>query len=494
MSLLLDALKKAAEDKKNRQSDDASTTADSKDDINLDLDIQDNAVFPEVDESLADQKAREYREKEQQVPDHKTGASVQNDVEQAYEEKSEQLLEIEPRAEDHPQTSENLQSSEADKPQEVPRRSGSTGVESDTAEKPSSRPVASEPELSIEEIIKHDQSSQDRDVLKFLINKSNRQSDRIRFRKRLMYGGLATMLLLVLGVFSYFKWLAVSERLYTGRSASPGMVQPAPMKSGGADTLSRPSKTAKPVADTASPVEAQVLTPVKKKPQAATVKKPAPSTGTTRRAQPAPAKKQPIKVIFKKIPDPTEDYLRRAYDHFNAGEYRPAQGLYQQVLDRESKNRDALLGIAAIAIKQKRLETARRKYIYLLQLNPKDSLARAGLSAVEGHMNADLNESQLKLMLREQPEAAHLYFALGSQYAAAGKWAEAQSAFFNAWAADAGNADYAFNLAVSLDHLGKPEQAIEFYRKSLALNSRSMANFSTERVEKRIRALEADHE
>ena len=58
-----------------------------------------------------------------------------------------------------------------------------------------------------------------------------------------------------------------------------------------------------------------------------------------------------------------------------------------------------------------------------------------------------------------------LHFTLGNQLAQQGRWAEAQQEYFKAFAADPDNADFAFNLAVSLDHLRQPKLALDYYRE-----------------------------
>jgi len=197
-----------------------------------------------------------------------------------------------------------------------------------------------------------------------------------------------------------------------------------------------------------------------------------------------------IKIIHTKKIDPIHVLLRNAYDAFINREYHQSAELYKKALQREAKNRDALLGLAAIATKQQRFESARQKYRYLIRLNPKDSIATAGLSSLDNHANPHLSESRLNFMLKNQPDSAHLYFALGSQYSTQKKWAEAQSAYFKAWSAENKNADYAYNLAVSLDHLDKKKQALEFYKLSLELNQVSSGNFSNTETQNRIKALQ----
>ena len=51
------------------------------------------------------------------------------------------------------------------------------------------------------------------------------------------------------------------------------------------------------------------------------------------------------------------------------------------------------------------------------------------------------------------------------------------------------NADYIFNLAVSLDQLNKQQQAINYYRESLLKAENKQVSFSREAVQKRINEL-----
>ncbi|MGH8673371.1 MAG: tetratricopeptide repeat protein, partial [Burkholderiales bacterium] len=82
-----------------------------------------------------------------------------------------------------------------------------------------------------------------------------------------------------------------------------------------------------------------------------------------------------------------------------------------------------------------------------------------------------------------------LYFTLGNQYARQGRWAEAQLAFSKAHAADAGNPDFAFNLAVSFDHLRQPAAALEHYRRALELAETRAAHFALEPARQRVEQL-----
>jgi len=94
-------------------------------------------------------------------------------------------------------------------------------------------------------------------------------------------------------------------------------------------------------------------------------------------------------------------------------------------------------------------------------------------------------ESRLKTMLATDPGADVLNFTLGNQYAQQGRWADAQQAYFRAYSADSENPDFAFNLAVSLDHLRQTGLALEYYRRALVLAQKRAANFVPETAQRR---------
>ena len=98
-------------------------------------------------------------------------------------------------------------------------------------------------------------------------------------------------------------------------------------------------------------------------------------------------------------------------------------------------------------------------------------------------------ESRLKTLLATDPGAHVLNFALGNQLAQQGRWAEAQQQYFKAYAADPENADFAYNLAVSLDHLRQPRQALEYYRRAVSLAEKRAAGFDLEAARARVAQL-----
>jgi tetratricopeptide (TPR) repeat protein len=147
------------------------------------------------------------------------------------------------------------------------------------------------------------------------------------------------------------------------------------------------------------------------------------------------------------------------------------------------------LGIAAIAVLEGNRETAYRHYQHLLQQNPKDEVVNAAIFNLQGNTSGAVNESQLKMLLDQSPDSPQLHFSLGSHYASQSRWPEAQQAFFDAFAADRTNADYAYNLAVSLDQIGQTKAALGYYRTALKLADKNRVSFNTSKVLARIQKL-----
>ena len=178
------------------------------------------------------------------------------------------------------------------------------------------------------------------------------------------------------------------------------------------------------------------------------------------------------------------------YAAFQASDLTKARSEYQQALRDEPSNRDALLGLAAVEMRAQRYDLADSYYRRLLQADPRDPHAQAGMLALRSEQLDPVQvESRLKTLIAADREANVLYFTLGNQYAQQGRWAEAQQAYFKAFATDPDNPDFAFNVAVSLDQLRQPKLALEYYRRALSLAEKRGANFSPETARTRVQQL-----
>lgn len=174
---------------------------------------------------------------------------------------------------------------------------------------------------------------------------------------------------------------------------------------------------------------------------------------------------------------PVDPALMQAYEALQSGDAARARLLYAEVLRAEPRSIDALLGLGAIAWKEARPDEASRHYQRVLELDPRNSYAQAGLIAIIGGADPQASETRLRQLIARDP-TAFLYFTLGNLYADQGQWSGAQQAYFQAYQLQPDNPDYAFNLAVGLEHLGQDRLALDYYRKALDLSfKKGRANF-----------------
>jgi len=319
--------------------------------------------------------------------------------------------------------------------------------------------------------------------------------------RRPFYITLAALGVFAIGTVIYF-WYQLQPRS-TFRTPPPmaqGAAPPMP-----AAPAPGPAVSAVPAASTVTPpAGSQPATPepVASAPAAAEPETTAVGAAKARRAAPLLRKRPPagaeaqtrtarrdgdIKITPASTqPDPV---LLSAYQAFNAGDLARARDDYQQVLRTSPDNRDALLGMAAVETQDRHYDAAARFYTRLLELDPLDAHAHAGLIGLKGQIDPVSAESRLKNMIAAQPEASFLNFSLGNQYAAQGRWAEAQQAYFRAYTGDPEHPDFAYNLAVSLDKMHQAGPALEYYRRALALAQGRPVTFDANQVSKRVSQL-----
>lgn len=195
-------------------------------------------------------------------------------------------------------------------------------------------------------------------------------------------------------------------------------------------------------------------------------------------------------VVSPGSPEPAlNPLLLDAYAALQAGQLDVARGLYQKLLASDPRNLDALLALASIAARQGNEPEATRLYLRILELEPRHALAQSGLIALLGRADPLAAESRLRQLIAREP-SAFLHFTLGNLYADQSQWAAAQQAYFQAHHLDPANPDYAYNLAVGLEHVSQPKLALSFYRRALQLASaRGRANFNSTVVQDRITRL-----
>lgn len=203
----------------------------------------------------------------------------------------------------------------------------------------------------------------------------------------------------------------------------------------------------------------------------------------------APAVRDTITVSMGGAVATVNPLLAEAFAAIEAGRHEAAEQLYNQVLRGEPKNVDALLGLGAIAAQRGDTDLAARRYLEVLELEPRHALAQAGLIALLGRADLLAAETRLKQLIAREP-SAFLHFTLGNLYADQSLWAQAQQAYFQAFHLQPDNPDYAYNLAVGLEHLSQGKLALGFYQRALELAAaKGRANFNLDSVRERVAKL-----
>ncbi len=188
--------------------------------------------------------------------------------------------------------------------------------------------------------------------------------------------------------------------------------------------------------------------------------------------------------------DAVDRLLTAAYTAYQNGDYDNASRDYHAAITLAPQNRDALLGLAVISQQQGKDAASVNYYRQVLILDPRDPLAHAGLASFGGSDRVS-RENRLKQLIQLQPDEAALHLALGHLYAEQSRWPDAQQAYFNALTIEPGNALFAFNLAVSLDHLGQYRIAAQYYQQALESTPSANLGFDRPQAERRLLQLNA---
>ncbi|NNE38705.1 MAG: tetratricopeptide repeat protein, partial [Gammaproteobacteria bacterium] len=181
--------------------------------------------------------------------------------------------------------------------------------------------------------------------------------------------------------------------------------------------------------------------------------------------------------------------IQDAFAAYQSGDFAQSQLKYSEALEQYPDSRDAMLGMAAVALQTGRQQQAINYYLQLLNKNPLDNIARAAILGQQRGNNSLESISQLKSMIYDAPDQPYLYFAVGKLHVSRGNWSEAQQAFFDAHRLDTTNPDFALNLAISLDRLGQSQTALDYYNVALSLAENNPASFQSSVVQSRIDTL-----
>lgn len=186
------------------------------------------------------------------------------------------------------------------------------------------------------------------------------------------------------------------------------------------------------------------------------------------------------------------DENKLAYEAYLKSDFEQAEYHYRRGLAQNPNSKNSQIGLAALAAQRRDYEQAMSYYQRVLQQNPEDEDALQGIASIAAELsNQEAMLNDLVGLARRYPDSATLQFALGNQYAQRQDWFKAQQHYFDSVRLEQNNPDYRLNLAVSFDHLGQFKDALEHYKHSLALaESHSATQFNATAVYQRINVLQ----
>ena len=201
------------------------------------------------------------------------------------------------------------------------------------------------------------------------------------------------------------------------------------------------------------------------------------------------AREPPLKLDRSQETTRVPAEVAAGYEALRRGDLAGARRSYQSALAADSASVDAALGLATIEARSGNVNAAAAHYRRVLDLDPRNQTAMAGLAALAEASRPGAVEAQLRQDLVAYPQSAPLRLALGNLLAAQARWSEAQGEYFEAHRLDPGNPDIAHNLAVSLDHLGQRRLAADYYRRALKSAREQPAQFDAAPIERRLAEL-----
>ncbi|MEA3404124.1 MAG: tetratricopeptide repeat protein [Pseudomonadota bacterium] len=182
-----------------------------------------------------------------------------------------------------------------------------------------------------------------------------------------------------------------------------------------------------------------------------------------------------------------ESNMQLAYSALYENDLNQAQSLFDQILNAEPENVSALNGLASVYAQADNESEAVKTYQQVLSISPNNLHAFEALVSLLGNSISGIEwKREIIKVLEMHPDSSVLNYAVGNIFAAETDWKTAQEYYFSASALDQTNADYLLNLAVSLDHLGQYKLAEKKYTLALVHASSQQVSFDEKHIKQRL--------
>lgn len=189
----------------------------------------------------------------------------------------------------------------------------------------------------------------------------------------------------------------------------------------------------------------------------------------------------------------SEDALAFARANMQEGEWEAAKSELEALLRAQPSSVRALEYLARVHIEMGNFSQAENVYARILQLDPRNSVAQAGLIRVSQTDSLGY-EATLQALQDSYPDKAFIPYMLGNHFAGQNRWSEAAGTYRQAvsLAESFGEipAQYVYNLAISLEHLRRNDEALAQYRRAANLTAQGSNNIDTALLNSRIERLE----
>lgn len=184
---------------------------------------------------------------------------------------------------------------------------------------------------------------------------------------------------------------------------------------------------------------------------------------------------------------------KAAYNATISGQYEAALELYKQILKTEEDNNYAKFGLATSYHKLKQYKEAKKTYYELLaaDVDNKDEIIGNLLEILveESPLDAKYLLSRLSA---QSPNADYILARTALTYSNLNNKNEAVLLLKRAIAINPNNIEYKMNLAIILDQNNENEEALKYYKETLAdyIKSGSDSELDLDTIKKRIEFLE----
>ena len=179
--------------------------------------------------------------------------------------------------------------------------------------------------------------------------------------------------------------------------------------------------------------------------------------------------------------------MQMAYVSLYNNDLSSASALFNEIITKDPTNVSGLNGYASTQALLGNKEVALDAYQKVLAVDPNNLHAFEAMVSILGEtLSGSEWIPEIKKVLKIYPNSSVLNYALGNLYATQSDWKTAQTYYFDAYSLDEQNADYLVNLAVSLDHLGQYQLAEKYYTFALVYAGSQTVSFDEAPIKQRL--------